>query len=300
MDGLMHSDAMSAGVRHPRNSRLTAIHSPDRTRPISVEFVRLAHLRKLCECEQAAAVCYRLRGSGIEFLLVRTRGGGRWTFPKGSAEPGLTHAQAAALEAFEEAGVHGRIEEAPFARYVRGRQSGARKSAAGSGKKEVAVYAHLCEVLRLSPPKESKRDRTWFPVEDAKLRLREGRKKDDGAEFARVVDRAVARIQQPRSGDGIVDRVHQGRAQEGQPQHERLDVPQQDALQKVQFEAFLEARDREASFMRHIHSQLGGMRRFALPIVDTESREISRGEILQFGEAREKKTKALGTGSKIG
>ena len=49
---------------------------------------------------------------------MRTRGG-RWTFPKGRVESGLTHAQAAALEAFEEAGVHGRIEEAAFARYVR-------------------------------------------------------------------------------------------------------------------------------------------------------------------------------------
>jgi ADP-ribose pyrophosphatase YjhB (NUDIX family) len=69
-------------------------------------------------CEQVAAVCYRARGGAIEFLPVQTRGG-RWTFPKGSAEPGLTHAQAAAVEAFEEAGVHGRMEEASFARYVR-------------------------------------------------------------------------------------------------------------------------------------------------------------------------------------
>ena len=118
------------------------------------EFVRLSHLRKLCECEQVAAVCYRIRDEGIEFLLIRTRSSGRWTFPKGSAEPGLTHAQAAALEAFEEAGVHGRIEEASFASYIR--RGGARKSAK-SGKKEVAVYAHLCQVFRLSPPKESKR-----------------------------------------------------------------------------------------------------------------------------------------------
>src|SRR5580693_6861832 len=130
----------------------------DRPHTTSAEFVRLSHLRKLSECEQAAAVCYRVRGKGIEFLLVRTRGSGRWTFPKGSAEPGLTHAQAAALEAFEEAGVHGRIEEAPFARYVRRGRSAGGKSAARSGKKELAVYAHLCEVLRLSSPKESNRD----------------------------------------------------------------------------------------------------------------------------------------------
>ncbi len=67
-----------------------------------------------------AAVCYRVRAGEIEFLLVQT-GKGRWIFPKGSVEPGLTHAQAAALEAFEEAGVHGRMEEASFTRYVRRR-----------------------------------------------------------------------------------------------------------------------------------------------------------------------------------
>lgn len=296
----MHSVAMSAGVRNPRDSRLTAVRSPDRTRPISAEFVRLSHLRKLCECEQAAAVCYRVRGKGVEFLLVRTRGGGRWTFPKGSAEPGLTHAQAAALEAFEEAGVHGRIEEASFARYVRRERGGARKSAAKSGKKELAVYAHLCEVSRLSPPKESKRDRTWFSFEEAKRRLREGRKSDDGAEFVRVVDQAVARIQRLRSGAGIVDRVLEGRAAERRPQRDRpqLDALQEDALQRVQFEAFVEAGGREASFLRRIRLQLSGIRQFAVPVVETQSPEVLRGEVLQFGAVREKKAKALGIGTK--
>src|SRR5437016_9781286 len=81
-------------------------------------FVPLDRLRRLRGSEQVAAICYRVRNRTIEFLLVRTRGG-RWIFPKGSAEPGLTRAQAAALEAFEEAGVHGRMEEATFTRYVR-------------------------------------------------------------------------------------------------------------------------------------------------------------------------------------
>src|ERR1700683_5047142 len=107
-----------------RHLRLVVVPSTTRIRQKSDRFVRLSQLRKLCECEQVAAVCYRLRGTTIEFLLVRTRGGGRWTFPKGSAEPGLTHAQAAALEAFEEAGVHGRIEATSFATDVR-REPGA-------------------------------------------------------------------------------------------------------------------------------------------------------------------------------
>src|SRR5258706_6492513 len=99
-------------------SRLTSGAPRGREYRPSARFFRLEHLRQLRESEQVASVCYRVRKSGIEFLLVQTHGG-RWTFPKGSAEPGLTHAQAAALEAFEEAGVHGRMEEVAFTRYVR-------------------------------------------------------------------------------------------------------------------------------------------------------------------------------------
>ena len=75
----------------------------------NMRVLRPSQLRKMKGTEQAAAVCFRVQNRRIEFLLVQT-GGGRWTFPKGSAEPGLTRAQAAALEAFEEAGSwpHGR------------------------------------------------------------------------------------------------------------------------------------------------------------------------------------------------
>jgi 8-oxo-dGTP pyrophosphatase MutT (NUDIX family) len=156
-------------------------------------------------CEQVAAVCYRVRGNAVEFLLVQTRGR-RWTFPKGSAEPGLTHAQAAALEAFEEAGVHGRMEEASFTRYVRRKSGGEDPSTP-----EIAVNAHLCEVLWLGPPQESDRNPTWFTADKAKRRLRQDRTPDCGAELARVVDRALMRIRRVRRGAAV------------------------DALQKVQF-----------------------------------------------------------------
>jgi 8-oxo-dGTP pyrophosphatase MutT (NUDIX family) len=155
----------------------------------STRFFQLEHLRQLRGSEQVAAVCYRMRKSGIEFLLVQTRGG-RWTFPKGGAEPGLTHAQAAALEAFEEAGVHGRIEEVAFARYVRRKRGGERDSPV-----EMVVIAHLCEVLWLDPPPEAGRNPTWFSAEKAKRRLQADRADRHGEELARVVERAVSRIQ---------------------------------------------------------------------------------------------------------
>jgi 8-oxo-dGTP pyrophosphatase MutT (NUDIX family) len=173
-----------------------------------------SHLGRLRGREQAAAVCYRVGGRGVEFLLVRTRGG-RWTFPKGGIEPGLTRAQSAALEAFEEAGVHGRIELASFARYVR-------RAPSKSGDKSILVLAFLCEVLRLAKPQEPKRNRTWFPAEKAKRRLQEGRASECGAELAAVVDRAVVRVRRLNGG-------HEG---EGAGQGVRNDT-----LQRVCFEA---------------------------------------------------------------
>jgi len=287
----MHSDAMSAESGKARDPQLLFVRSTTRTRAAG-RFVRLSQLRKLCECEQVAAVCYRVRGGAIEFLLVRTRGGGRWTFPKGSAEPGLTHAQAAALEAFEEAGVHGRIEEAPFAQYRRKRDAGQNR-ASRCDEKRVAVNAHLCEVSRVSAPQESKRDRTWFSVEEARQRLREGRKSDGGAEFVRVVDKAVARIHQLRGRIGIVD----DRRQEDR---QRLGAPQKDALQKVRFD-FVETycRVEEAPFMPQIRRKLADIRRSSMPVVDVHSREVLQCEVLEFGQTREK-SKALGTGAKTG
>jgi 8-oxo-dGTP pyrophosphatase MutT (NUDIX family) len=154
----------------------------------SVKFLRLAHLRKLRRCEQVAAVCFRARGGDIEFLLVQTRKG-RWIFPEGSVEPGLTHAQAAALEAFEEAGVHGRMEEASFTRYVQPKRGRMRRVT------ELSVSVHLCEVLRLVPPPELNRSPTWFSAGKAKRRLRDDRAPDHGADLSRVIDRAVTRIQ---------------------------------------------------------------------------------------------------------
>src|SRR5436853_6858961 len=140
---------------HAGNLRFLIRSAIPPKRDARMNFISLKQLRRLRGSEQVAAVCYQISKRGLEFLLVKTRNG-RWTFPKGSVESGLTHAQAAALEAFEEAGVHGRIEEVSFTRYVR------RKGSGSSSAIEVGVSAHLCEVLRLGPPQEFNRNRTWF------------------------------------------------------------------------------------------------------------------------------------------
>lgn len=138
--------------------------------------------------ELVAAVCFRILSTDIEFLLVRTRRG-RWTFPKGGVEVGLTHAQSAAIEAYEEAGVHGRIEEISFMKYKL-----RRAGSAEGGRTPDVVHAHLCEVLRHHLPLERYRDPTWFSSEKAKGRLAQGRSTENAAELSRVVERAVSRI----------------------------------------------------------------------------------------------------------
>ncbi len=269
-----------------RDSGFTVIRTPVRPPRSAAGFVRLSQLRKLADCEQVAAVCYRIRGSGIEFLLIQTRGRGRWTFPKGSAEPGLTHAQAAALEAFEEAGVHGRIEEKSFARYVQ-RKSG-RNSATGRDK-ELAVNAYLCEALRLSPPTESNRNRTWFSVQETRARLRVGRETLEAAEFARVVNRAVARIQRLAGSSFIANRARSAPPQETRP----------DSLQRVQFE-----------YPRH-RREFIETHQLALPAEGTPQIRTVECEVLPFATSRpasrnprllnaSKRVKALGTGARIG
>jgi 8-oxo-dGTP pyrophosphatase MutT (NUDIX family) len=180
---------MSAGASRLPDGRTWA-----KTYPPSAKFIRLSQLRGLRGSEQVAAVCYRVRGSAIEFLLVQTRGG-RWIFPKGGAEPGLTRAQAAALEAFEEAGVHGRIEEASFARYVR-----RKRRTSNDSDVELTVSVYLCEVLWLDAPQEAGRYPTWFSAQKAKRRLRNERASAYGAELARVIDSAIARIQRVHRG----------------------------------------------------------------------------------------------------
>ena len=54
---------------------------------------------------QVAALCYRGEGDKTEVLIVSSRGTGRWIIPKGWPIRGLTSAQAALQEAWEEAGV---------------------------------------------------------------------------------------------------------------------------------------------------------------------------------------------------
>jgi 8-oxo-dGTP pyrophosphatase MutT (NUDIX family) len=139
-----------------------------------------------CQPAHVAAICYRLDGSRVKFLLVQTRAG-RWTFPKGKVENDPNRAAAAAREALEEAGVFGRVESRPICRYIHRKQRGIRS-------KVHFVDAHLCEVVSMIAPEEMHRNPTWFDAKQAKQRLSEKRRVRFACELSRVVDRAIAHI----------------------------------------------------------------------------------------------------------
>ncbi|MFB1024420.1 MAG: NUDIX domain-containing protein, partial [Octadecabacter sp.] len=63
---------------------------------------------------QFAALCYRIKNEKVQFCLVTSRRSCRWIVPKGWPMNGQTPMDAAATEAFEEAGVRGKIEPRPI------------------------------------------------------------------------------------------------------------------------------------------------------------------------------------------
>ncbi|WP_170465472.1 NUDIX hydrolase [Ruegeria arenilitoris] len=63
---------------------------------------------------QSAALCYRVKERRLEVLLITTRKSKRWIIPKGWLSEGMSAAQTATQEAWEEAGVRGSCAPDPM------------------------------------------------------------------------------------------------------------------------------------------------------------------------------------------
>ncbi len=115
------------------------------------------------ERRQVAALPWRRSADGIEILLVTSRETRRWVTPKGGRMPGLTDAQAAALEALEEAGVEGRITEAPIGtfRYLKVLKRRAPRWCV------VAVHALEVRAEHAVWHEQAERERVWMSAEQA-------------------------------------------------------------------------------------------------------------------------------------
>jgi 8-oxo-dGTP pyrophosphatase MutT (NUDIX family) len=107
-----------------------AFASPTELAPAGAGYVR-----------QAGAICLRYRKGRDEVLLIRGLRSGKWGIPKGGVEAGETTSEAAAREAFEEAGVSGRCETSSLGYFEYRKQGKALPC---------RVSVHLLEVLMTS------------------------------------------------------------------------------------------------------------------------------------------------------
>ncbi|NLR98194.1 NUDIX hydrolase [Rhizobium sp. P38BS-XIX] len=121
--------------------------------------------------EQYAAICYRWRPGAkeIEILLITSRESGRWVIPKGwPMDKKLPH-QVAEREAWEEAGVKGKVRKKSFGYYTY------LKSLDTGDTVPSVVQVHLLEVGGLSAefPERGQRRLQWFSPNEAATLVRE-------------------------------------------------------------------------------------------------------------------------------
>jgi 8-oxo-dGTP pyrophosphatase MutT (NUDIX family) len=113
---------------------------------------------------QAGAIAYRIRDGKVEVLLTTSRDTGRWIIPRGNIAAGATPAEAAAREAYEEAGLKGKIDSLiPLGIYTYFKRlaSGEARSAV------VEVYLLRVEKHLRKFPEKGERKLSWLSVESA-------------------------------------------------------------------------------------------------------------------------------------
>ena len=102
-----------------------------------------------------------------EVLLVTGRRSGRWMIPKGWPVAGKSMADSAAQEAFEEAGIKGKVDPRPIGTFRHVKQH------LLFGELEVDIQVHPMAVKRELGdwPERGERTRKWFKVEEAAERV---------------------------------------------------------------------------------------------------------------------------------
>jgi len=118
---------------------------------------------------QFAALCYRMRKGKPEILLVTSRRTKRWVLPKGWPMDGASPAQGAAREAFEEAGVEGKVFDLSHGMFTYTKTlSGAEVIPCA-----VMVYPLKVKTIHDTYPEKGERKRKWFSPAGAAKRVNE-------------------------------------------------------------------------------------------------------------------------------
>jgi 8-oxo-dGTP pyrophosphatase MutT (NUDIX family) len=117
----------------------------------------------------AALPWRRLADGSVKVLLITSRETRRWVIPKGWPMPDRTPAQAAAQEAYEEAGVVGTPAERPIGAYAYDKRlrDGERQTI------EVSVFPLEVFVEQLAFPEHAQREKLWTSPAEAAERVDE-------------------------------------------------------------------------------------------------------------------------------
>ncbi len=108
---------------------------------------------------QVAALCWRRsRKKGLRILLITSRDTGRWVIPKGWPMRQKTPSDAAEREAWEEAGVQGKISSQSIGEYTYAKYLGPGKSIPCL----VKVYPLKVKALLKKYPETGQREARWF------------------------------------------------------------------------------------------------------------------------------------------
>jgi 8-oxo-dGTP pyrophosphatase MutT (NUDIX family) len=118
---------------------------------------------------QVGALCWRRTPKGIRILLITSRDTGRWVIPKGWPMRHRTEAEAAAREAWEEAGLRGEVLDRSIGVYTY------RKVLAPGRAIPCAVRVYPLEVREMLKqyPETGQRRAKWFAPDKAARRVLE-------------------------------------------------------------------------------------------------------------------------------
>ena len=128
---------------------------------------------------QCGALAYRRHGLGLQIVLVTSMETRRWVLPKGNIEDGMTAAESAVLEAYEEAGVKGEISPECLGTYDYYKSNGN-----GGDLRRVAVFPMAVTRILRDWPEKAPRRRQWMSIEGAILAVNEKQLKRLLARFA--------------------------------------------------------------------------------------------------------------------
>ncbi|MGJ5142170.1 NUDIX hydrolase [Bradyrhizobium oligotrophicum] len=116
--------------------------------------------------KQFAALPFRIEAAQLSILLITTRRKQRWSVPKGSPILRRGPHRVAAIEAYEEAGLRGKIGRQPLGRFKHSKRKGKRKIPC-----EVKLYPLKVTKQHGRYPERGQRKLAWLPAAEAARRV---------------------------------------------------------------------------------------------------------------------------------